>query len=326
MTLTPTRRVLAIDIGGTKINAAVVTAEGAGSAPAVLGPVRTVRTPAAAGAAAVVDAAVTVGREAVAATGAAGIDGAGLDGVGIASAGVIDTERGVVVAATDSLPGWVGTDLVAAFEDAFGVHASALNDVHAHGLGEAISGSGKDHDSVLLVAVGTGIGGAFVEDGRVHTGAVGAAGHIGHLPAPEAAGVPCPCGRTGHLEGFASGPGILATLQRRGGEAADTAALAAAAAAGDELATAVLRDAGFATGRVIGGLLNVLDPGVVAITGGVSAAGELWWDEVRRGVRHDAMDAVAATALVPAASGNHAALLGAAHHFSTTMRTTRTQS
>lgn len=310
-------RVLTVDLGGTKINAAVITFEEGASAPH-LGPVATAPTPAREGAKAVVAAAVTVAREALSST----IDKGQhpLAAVGIASAGVIDSARGVVTAATDALPGWPGTNLASAFQAEFGVQASVLNDVHAHGLGEAMFGAGKDRDSLLLVAVGTGIGGAFVTHGEVLTGARGAAGHIGHV---RTAGIPgveelvCTCGRRGHLEGFASGPGIAAELTRRGIPAASTREVADLANDGSTIALETLMDAGRLTGRAIGDQLNVVDPHVVAITGGVAsasgAAGDGWWASLREGVRESAMDAVGHTPIVPASAGNHAALLGAAH-------------
>ena len=190
---------------------------------------------------------------------------------------------------------------------------ACLNDVHAHGLGEALFGAGAGHASMLLVAVGTGIGGCHVIDSSPVLGATFSAGHIGHVAVPEATGVPCPCGRIGHLEGIASGPGIHAGFLAREGVAADTREVAALAASGDQRATAVIRGAGHATGRVIGGLLNVLNPEIVVLTGGVAEIGDLWLDAVRGGVAHDAMDVVRGTALVPATAGVEAALLGAAH-------------
>ena len=92
----------------------------------------------------------------------------------------------------------------------------------------------------------------------------------------------------------------------------DGRALAAAAAAGDEPALEAYRVAGQATGRVIGALLNVLDPEVVALTGGVPEAGGPWHDAVREGIAREAMDVVAGTPVLEARAGSHAALLGAA--------------
>lgn len=241
--------------------------------------------------------------------------------IGLSSAGVIDSERGRVTHATASLTGWAGTDVRTPLAERFSMPVSVLNDVHAHALGEARFGTGRDRASLLLIAVGTGIGGCHVLAGRAVLGSHGAAGHVGHVPVPEAEGVPCPCGRTGHLEGLASGPGIVQLARRLGADASvrDGRALAAAAAAGEGPAREAYRIAGLATGRAIGALLNVLDPEVVALTGGVAEAdgpwreaGGPWRDAVSRGIALEAMDVVADTPVLTATAGSHAALLGAA--------------
>src|SRR5690606_13505243 len=134
------------------------------------------------------------------------------------SAGVVDPTSGRVVSATDTVADWVGTDLVAEFERRLDLPTSALNDVHAHALGEAWVGAGQGHETVLLVAVGTGIGGAFLVNGDVVAGAHWLGGHLGHIPCEEAIGVRCSCGRDGHLEGVASGPGIHRSYLRAGGD------------------------------------------------------------------------------------------------------------
>lgn len=300
----PDGDVLALDIGGTKIAAGIVDSCGRVRDRA------TVPTPARLGARAVLDAALDLSRQVT--------GGMRPVAVGIGSAGVIDPVRGVVTHATDALPGWPGTDLAGAFGEAFAVPAAALNDVHAHALGEAAYGAGRQASSLLLVAVGTGIGGAHVLDGQVLTGARHVAGHIGHLPVPEAQGVPCSCGRVGHLEGLASGPGLLAAFRRAGGEASstyDVVRFADTAPEGDpagDLARELLDTIGRATGRVIGGLLNMLDPETVVLTGGMAAVGERWWSAVCCGMALEAMDVVSGTPLLPAAAGPDAALLGAA--------------
>lgn len=331
---------LALDLGGTKIRAALVhgagaitgagadSGSGSGSAGGVLpGPqverVGTVPTPARDGAEAILAAALELAEDVR--------DGTSVAGIGISSAGVIDSAGGRVTHATDSLRGWAGTDVAGPFAERFGVSVTVLNDVHAHGIGEARFGVGRGRDSLLLVAVGTGIGGCQVVGGTPVLGSHGAAGHIGHLAVPEAEGVPCPCGRVGHLEGFASGPGIVQLAHRLRAESGDSLqagsgedgeqrvseitdghGLARAAREGDAAALEAYRLAGFATGRVVGGLLNVLDTEVVALTGGVSEVDGPWTDALRQGIAHEAMDVVAATPVLPASAGTHAALLGAA--------------
>lgn len=321
---------LAADLGGTKITVSLVTAGGE-----VRGR-RTVPTRAQRGPDAILAdlaAALSAVLEEATADPAAGSDApsgptagedpdAGEDsaagkpgpiGIGIGSAGVVDPGTGRITAATDAIPGWTGTELATRVADLVGLPARALNDVHAHALGEDQYGAGAGTSSLLMVAVGTGIGGAVVQNGQVLFGARAAGGNVGHLPVPEADGVPCPCGRTGHLEGLGSGPGVLSAYRRAGGEAADTREVVARAQAGEPRALMTLRTCAGAVGRVIGGLLNVIDPEVVVLSGGMAGAGELWWEAVRDGVAHDAMDIVAATPLLPATAGPDAALLGAAH-------------
>lgn len=306
--------VLALDLGGTKIRGALVHDAGthgaAGDGPAggrpQLESIAEVTTPAIAGADAILRAALDLAEQVRGDT--------AVRAVGLSSAGVIDSARGRVTHATTSLSGWAGTDVVAPFRDRFGAPVSVLNDVHAHGIGEARFGTGRGRSSLLLVAVGTGIGGCHVVEGRAVLGAHGAAGHVGHVPVPEAEGVPCPCGRSGHLEGLASGPGMVQLAHRLGADASvrDGRALAAASAAGEGPAREAHRIAGLATGRVIGGLLNVLDPEVVTLAGGATESGETWREAVTRGIAQETMDVVARTPVLPATAGSHAALLGAA--------------
>lgn len=306
--------VLALDLGGTKIRAALVhglegAADGAGPAVSVDAPrlerVAEVPTPATEGPEAILTAALALADEVR--------GGDALRAVGVSSAGVVGA-GGRITHATSSLRGWAGTDVRTPLARHLEAPVSVLNDVHAHGLGEARCGAGRGRSSLLLLAIGTGIGGCHVLDGAVVAGARGAAGHAGHVPVPEAEGVPCPCGRSGHLEGLASGPGILrlAAALGAGTAAADGRTLAAAAAGGDRAAREAYRRAGRATGRVLGALLNVLDPEVVALSGGVAEVGGAWQEALVEGVALEAMDVVAATPVLPAEAGTHAALLGAA--------------
>lgn len=243
---------VAVDIGGTKIRAGSVIG-------GVLRHVRHVPTPAAEGAAAVLDTVAEVvaaviaeshaSRAADSAAGSGLADAGSVGGdsarvarssvdldwrIGIASAGVINPATGVVVSATESLAGWAGTELTAELESRTGQPVRAVNDVHAHALGEAAAGASRGMSSSLLVAAGTGIGGGAIISGSLLTGRNSAAGHIGHVPSSAAAGLLCPCGGTGHLEAIASGPAILATYQRllRGDDSPASPASAAVAASG----------------------------------------------------------------------------------------------
>jgi len=298
--------VLALDLGGTKIRGALVHGEGGPHAGPRLEGLAEAPTPAADGPEAILGAVAALAERIRA--------GAGVSAVGLSSAGVIDSAAGRVTHATSSLAGWAGTDVRTPLAERFGVPVSVLGDVHAHGIGEARFGVGRRHASLLLVAVGTGIGGCHVIEGRAVLGAHGAGGHVGHVPVPEAEGVPCPCGRTGHLEGLASGPGIVQLARRLGADASvqEGRALAAAAGAGPGPAREAYRIAGLATGRMIGGLLNVLDPAAVALAGGVSEVGGPWREALDHGIAQETMDVVSRVPVLSATAGGHAALLGAA--------------
>ncbi|WP_448320073.1 ROK family protein, partial [Streptomyces sp. CO7] len=241
--------VVGLDLGGTKIAAALVGADGA-----VL--VRHTRpTPAAEGAEAVLDAlAEAVGE----------VWAPGATAVGVAAAGVIDPVSGTVTSATDTLRGWAGTALAAGLAARTGLRVACDNDVRAAAATE-LADLGED-GTLIYAAVGTGVGGAIAAGGRMLQGAGGVAGHLGHLPSPEADGLPCTCGAAGHLEAIASGPAITAHYARLGGDPADRLqTVAARAALGDAHATAAITLGARAAGRVLGGLANALGPHRVVV-------------------------------------------------------------
>ncbi|WP_240372357.1 ROK family protein [Brevibacterium zhoupengii] len=315
--------VVAVDVGGTKIRAGSVI-------DGVVDHVREVPTPAAAGAHAILDTIAEVARGVIRDTDVSTPDGATPAWrVGIGSAGVIDPDTGTVVSATDSLAGWAGTALTAEITARLGAEARAVNDVHAHALGEASSGAASGTQSSLLVAAGTGIGGGFITDNRLLTGRHAAAGHIGHLPVAAAQGLPCPCGGQGHLEAIASGPAVLSAYQRTVGEqdpggpqVPTTRELAELASSGDVPAQCALEQAGRALGSALGGVANVLSPEIIVIGGGLSGAGELWWAPLREAFDAELIPAVRGLSLRPAQLGQDAALIGAASLWSTVREST----
>ena len=169
---------------------------------------------------------------------------------------------------------------------------------------------------MLMLAVGTGVGGAVVLDGRPLHGRHGAGGEIGHIPAPGSAGhLRCACGRLGHIEAIASGPGILAHFRSLGGPLSvfDTREVLRLAKMGDDLARRAVADSAMALGAVIAGLVTTIDPDVVVIGGGVGEAGPVWWDPMERSMRRELVDVLATVALHPAELGSRAPLVGAAY-------------
>jgi glucokinase len=239
-------------------------------------------------------------------------------GVGISSAGVVDPATGDITFANELMPGWGGTHLATEVTRATGLPCSVLNDVHAHALGEARWGGGNGLASVLVVAVGTGIGGAYVEDGAIMLGAHNEAGHIGHVACIAAAGVPCSCGATGHLEPVGAGPGIIEEYVRLGGDETlpdgtpmHGAEIDRRAAAGDAAAKAAEHRAGLALGEVLGSMCNMFDPSAIILSGSVVKCGPDWSDAMREGFLEQAMPPVQETPIVEGTLGDDAPLIGA---------------
>ena len=242
-----------------------------------------------------------------------------ISGVAVASAGVVDPDRGDIVSATGTMPGWGGIRLGALVEAATGLPVRVLNDVHAHGLGEATLGAGRPYRSVLSIAVGTGIGGALVEEGRVAFGARGIAGHVGHIHHHFAPDMTCSCGRAGHIESFCSGSGITAwyeSLRSEGDpEVDDGRALQELAESGNALAAACFARSAFALGEATASLVNCVDPAVVILSGSMTRSGDMWWDALRSGFAASAMTPVAQTPILVGSLGGDAPLLGAVSFF-----------
>ncbi|MGG5174572.1 ROK family protein [Pseudarthrobacter sp. J1763] len=249
--------------------------------------------------------------------------GQGLEvsGVGIGSAGVIDAENGSVLSATDAILGWAGTEITAGLAGRLAIDPAnvlAVNDVHAHALGEAWRGAAANTRSSLMVAFGTGVGGSFVLNGQPLLGHHFVGGHVGHFASPYAfhngAPIPCVCGHSGHVEAVASGPAILESYRRLGGHSdlPDTKAVFELAASEDPVANMAIGVGAGAAGQAIGGLVNVLDPEVVVISGGLADAGDRWWLPMERALRAELLAPVAQIPVVRASLGNAAALVGAA--------------
>ncbi|MFF4875155.1 ROK family protein [Micromonospora sp. NPDC000668] len=294
--------VAALDIGGTKTAAAIVTRQGK------VVDLVTAATPGRAGASAVLDTAAGLVSELMARSA-----GTAVRALGVGSAGVIDSRTGRVLSATDVLTGWAGTDLRGTLHQRLGLRVTVINDVHAHALGEARHGIAAGCETVLFIAVGTGIGASFVVGGTVLAGAHSASGHAGHQSSPYAGSLRCTCGGQGHLEAIASGPGLATEYARRTGQPVDDLrSVAALAEDGDETAREIILLGGAAVGSAVGGLVNMLDPDAVVIGGGVTGLGELWWQALRDAVKRETLPSLDDVPVLASALGSHAPLLGAA--------------
>jgi fructokinase len=250
---------IGIDLGGTKIEAVALAADGAERYR------QRVPTPRE-------DYAATIDQVCALVAAAERVAGAGTVGVGIP--GVVSPATGLVKNANST---WLnGRPLAQDLQERLGREVRLANDANCFALSEASDGAGKGRPIVFGVIIGTGTGGGLVIDGRVVVGANAIAGEWGHNPLPwpepgEWPGAPCYCGRTGCIETFLSGPGLTRDHEQATGERCDPATIAARASAGDAAATATLGRYQQRMARALASVLNVVDPDVVVLGGGLSA-------------------------------------------------------
>jgi fructokinase len=190
------------------------------------------------------------------------------------------------------------------------------NDANCFALSEAVDGAGAQARAVFGVILGTGTGGGFVLDRRVWTGPNAIAGEWGHNPLPwmredERPGPPCYCGQRGCLETFLSGPGLAAAHAVAAGEALDAAEIAARATAGDTTAQATLERYEDRLARGLASVINVLDPDVIVLGGGLSNLARLYETVPRLWRRYVFSDRVD-TRLLPPVHGDASGVRGAA--------------
>lgn len=290
---------LGIDIGGTKVAAGLVDEGGR------LHHHQQVPTPAQEGPEAILAAALVAARAALSATDRP------VRSCGVATAGTVD-QTGRILTATALLRDWAGADVAGYLRIALGVPVTVRNDVHAAGLAEARVGAARGARTMLMLAIGTGIGGAILVNGAIENGRTGAAGSLGHMPAPSSSGKLCSCGAPDHLEALASGPAIEAAYHSRTGRRLGLRAIGALARDGNRHAQEVLSTAGSMVGRVLAGAANVIDPDVIVIGGGVSNLGALFLDPISRAYRQEALPGPATCRIEVAALGPHSGLVGAA--------------
>ncbi|MEV3856028.1 ROK family protein [Streptomyces sp. NPDC050095] len=228
---------------------------------------------------------------------------------GVAVPGVVDEANGIALFAANL--GWRDVPMRALLSERLGTIPVALgHDVRTGGLGEGRLGAGKDADRFLFLPLGTGIAGAIGIDGHIEPGAHGSAGEIGHVVV-RPGGVPCGCGQRGCLERYASASAVTLAWQAASGDETATAAdCARAVDAGDEKAALVWQDAvdALADGLVMA--LTLLDPRTLIIGGGLAEAGETLFTPLRAAVA-ERVTFQSLPTIVPAVLGDSAGCLGA---------------
>jgi glucokinase len=261
--------VAGIDIGGTKIATLVVDADGAVRGRATHASMLADQDGAAASIAACLDEALRT----------AGLERDDLDAVGVGVPGRVDTERGHVTLAVNL--GWTDFALRDDLEAEIARPVVIENDARAAAIGLHDRGIGGGHNDLAYLAVGTGIAAGVVLGGRLHRGARGLAGEIGHAIA-DPDGPRCVCGQWGCLEAFASGPSIARRATERGSDAASSVEVYEAAADSDPIASDLVDDVGRRLAWAIHLLVMAYDVERVVVGGGVSHAGEPFERPLRR--------------------------------------------
>jgi glucokinase len=231
--------------------------------------------------------------------------------IGLGCPGMIDPDSGALVATTAHLPHWRDLDLRARLAREFGRPVAVDNDANAAALAESRLGAARGARLAVVITLGTGIGCGIVVAGRLLRGAGGGAGELGHLPFGTGA-TACACGIERCLEPEASGSGLLRAARAAGLEVADAAGVFGAAATGNATARTLVDAMAERLGAALATAVNVLNPDVLVIGGGVSQAGAALFERIDRALaRHALASHRRGLQVVPAAFGERAGVLGA---------------
>jgi glucokinase-like ROK family protein len=245
-----------------------------------------------------------------------------ISAVGIGVPGPIVTESGEV-SSPPIMPGWDEYPIRAHLEQLWKVPVSIGNDAELGALGEWAYGAGRGESNLAYIKVGTGVGAGLLLDGHIYRGTTGCAGEIGHITIQEN-GPLCTCGNHGCLEAMAGGHAIA----RKAREAIETGKrtqmsavepekilavnVAAAAQRGDLVAQQIITEAGAHLGIAIASLVNLINPGMVVIGGGVSQLGDLLLDPIRKTVMERSLNSAAKVVRITSAVlGRRASSMGA---------------
>jgi glucokinase len=308
--------VLALDIGGTMIRLALISSEGR-----ILAGEHHLTT-AEEGPTLVIERILSAMKEILKSH---RVDLSQLHSISIATAGVIDTDNGVITS-SPNLPGWVNIPLRDTVEAEYGISTFLLNDANAAALGEHEFGAGKGSANLFYITVSTGIGGGIIVDNNLYSGTSGGAGEIGHMTI-DVNGPVCKCGSNGCLEILASGTAVAreAITRIKNGEKSSLATnssgienitakdVGQAAREGDSLALAVISRAAYYLGVGLANVVNVLNPDVIIVGGGLSKLGDLLLEPAIKTVQERAFQLPAqAVRIVPSQLGDDAGVVGAA--------------
>jgi glucokinase len=308
---------LCVDLGGTKTLSAAVTRDGQVLARDLC------PTPASAGVDSVMRAAVDSLRRVFIQAGLAARDAGA---IGLAMPGISDPEKGIVYS-SPNLPDWHNVPVAAVFREAFDCPAYVINDANAAALGEMYYGAARGITDFVYITVSTGIGGGVVIGGELYTGVTGLAGELGHMTILDD-GPDCPCGNKGCWEMLASGTALGREARRRISDGEPSAILDIvggdiervtarevhrAYRQGDRLAAELVKRAAYYLGVGLTNIVNIFNPEMVVVGGGLLKLGEVLLGPAREMVSARAYpEAARAARIVTAGLGGDSGLLGAA--------------
>ena len=242
-----------------------------------------------------------------------------IKGIGVTVPGPVKNQRFAPVAVN---LGWKDKYVADEMEKILGVCVKVGNDANVAALGEVWDGAAADYQSMIMVTLGTGVGGGVIIDKKIVEGAHGSAGEIGHAVMEPNENEMCGCGGHGHMEQYCAAPGMIRLAKRRlaeddsasllRDEKLSTRTIIAACEQGDQAAQEILARYTDYLGRALAAYACVVDPEVFVIGGGVSGAGNIVLDPIRENYRKYAFPTSVDTAFVIAALGNDAGIYGAA--------------
>jgi glucokinase-like ROK family protein len=245
-----------------------------------------------------------------------------ISAVGLGVPGPVVADAGVV-SAPPIMPGWDGYPIRSHLKDLWGIPVSIGNDAEMGALGEWAYGAGRGESNLAYIKVGSGVGAGLLLDGQIYRGTTGTAGEIGHVTIQEN-GPLCTCGNHGCLEAMAGGQAIARKAQEavRAGRRTQLSSIdpekilardvATAARRGDLVAQQIITDAGAYLGIAVASLVNLFNPGMVVIGGGVSQLGDLLLDPIRKAVQERSLRSAAqAVRITSAVLGRRSSSMGA---------------
>lgn len=248
-----------------------------------------------------------------------GLENSQVSGVGIGIPAPVDEEG--IVQNTANL-GWGYKEVKREMEALTGMNVAAGNDANVAALGEMWLGAGMGQKNMIMVTLGTGVGGGIIVNGQALAGAHGAGGEIGHICVNPKETECCGCGKKGCLEQYASATGITRLAKKRlaaddknsalRGKEVNAKEVFDALKAGDEVAEEIVEEFGTYLGHAMANLAVVADPSVIVIGGGVSKAGEILLGYIEKYFKEKAFFANKDIKFVLAKLGNDAGICGAA--------------